>query len=156
MAREPKPRTIQDKDEPRLSYEGIPGDYAILLDGQVVGFSKSVTEGEVLGRAKLVEQARAEARQEAQEQAAMKVTAVTVRYSRTFNLGNFESVTFASEVTAEVEPGEHAHDVHDALFSLAKSEIKAQATPLLTWAKRRNEQEAANIRDSLPNGKEYR
>lgn len=76
----------------------------------------------------------------------MKVTTVQVLYSRTFNLGNFNSAKFECGLAAEIEEGESEARVAELLYDVAKATVKTQAMPVLQ--KRQDEIDA--IKASVP------
>ena len=60
----------------------------------------------------------------------MKITRIAFRYSRTVNLGNYESCKVECEMEAEPEDGELPQAVRDNLIAEVKNTVKAQLTPL--------------------------
>lgn len=76
----------------------------------------------------------------------MKVTTVQVLYSRTFNLGSYNSAKFECGLAAEIEEGEDGAAVAALLYDVAKATVRAQAMPVLQ--KRQAEVDA--IKSSVP------
>jgi Mg2+ and Co2+ transporter CorA len=81
----------------------------------------------------------------------MKVASVTVSARRTWNLGNvsdlhrYETVTFETSMTAEIEPEDNVDDVVAALFFDCKKNIVDQYKPTLQAIRK----EASAIADSV-------
>lgn len=61
----------------------------------------------------------------------MKITTVSVTYSRKFNLGNYESLELGCSLWAQVEDGEDADGVTEFLYHQAKESVKIAAMPVL-------------------------
>ena len=76
----------------------------------------------------------------------MRVTTINVAYSRTFNLGDYNSAKFECALSAEMEEDEDEAAALAALWEVAKATVKAQALPVVR--KRNDEVEA--IRASVP------
>lgn len=80
----------------------------------------------------------------------MRIREITVSYSRTFNLGDYNSARFECAITAELDDddndNEGEQEVLEDLRRIARESVQAQALPVL---KRRNEEIDA-IRAALP------
>ena len=67
-----------------------------------------------------------------------------VRYERTFNLDNYESMKVAASV--EIDDGDDPAEA----WALAKAEVAAQAKPVLDWRDKKRVTEAQHVVDGLP------
>ena len=76
----------------------------------------------------------------------MRVVTVSVGYTRTFNLGDYNSAKFEVAFSAELDEGEDPQQAHAALWALAREAMRAQSLPVV--AKRNAEVE--KIRASVP------
>ncbi len=61
----------------------------------------------------------------------MKITTVSISYSRKFNLGNFESIDLGCSLWAQVDEEEEADRVAEFLYLQAKASVKNAAIPVL-------------------------
>ena len=61
----------------------------------------------------------------------MKVTTVSISYSRKFNLGQYESLDLSCSLWAQVDEEEDADGVVQFLYHKAKSSVKEAALPVL-------------------------
>jgi hypothetical protein len=59
------------------------------------------------------------------------IKTITVTYSRTFNLGNYNSARFEVTLGAELEEGDDPAEAEAQLWAQAKEGIKAQALPVV-------------------------
>lgn len=71
---------------------------------------------------------------------AVNIRTMTVTYSRTFNLGNYNSARLEIAIGADLDPEDNAIEVEALLWQQAKMSLKEQAMPLL----RRNDEEASD------------
>jgi len=76
----------------------------------------------------------------------VRVTKISLRYGRTVNLGNFESVKVECEIEAEIEEGDDPASARKVLHEQVKADVREQLLPL---AKLRMEQ-VNEIISSLP------
>ena len=60
----------------------------------------------------------------------MNITTLKVEYTRTLNLGDYNSAKIGAEIWADLDEGEDAAAAFAALWIQAKGEVKAQAEPL--------------------------
>ncbi|WP_026730794.1 hypothetical protein [Fischerella sp. PCC 9605] len=61
----------------------------------------------------------------------MKITTVSISYSRKFNLGAYESLDLGCSLWAQVDEDEDADRVAEFLYLQAKESVKQAATPVL-------------------------
>lgn len=61
----------------------------------------------------------------------MQIKTITVAYSRTFNLGNYNSARFEVTLGAEIEEGDDPVEAEAQLWAQAKESLKAQAMPVV-------------------------
>jgi hypothetical protein len=61
----------------------------------------------------------------------MKIKTISVTYSRTFNLGNYNSAKFEYQIAAELEDGDDVQEVERDLWLAAKDNIKEAALPVI-------------------------
>lgn len=61
----------------------------------------------------------------------MKITTVSISYSRKFNLGGYESLDLGCSLWAQVEDEEDPDGVVQFLYQQAKASVKQAATPVL-------------------------
>lgn len=61
----------------------------------------------------------------------MQLKTVSVTYGRKFNLGDYNSATIDCTLWADLEEGESEADAMNALWEMAKNNVKAQALPLV-------------------------
>ncbi len=61
----------------------------------------------------------------------MKITTVSISYSRKFNLGSYESLDLGCSVWAQLEEEEEADGVVQYLYLQAKASVKNAAMPVL-------------------------
>lgn len=61
----------------------------------------------------------------------MKITTVSITYSRKFNLGNFESIDLGCSLWAQVDEDEDADRVTEFLYLQAKTSVRNAAMPVL-------------------------
>ncbi|MCC5666964.1 hypothetical protein LC653_24505 [Nostoc sp. CHAB 5784] len=61
----------------------------------------------------------------------MKISTVSVSYSRKFNLGNYESLEVGCSLWAQVEDEEDADGVVQFLYYQAKTAVKEAAMPVI-------------------------
>ncbi|WP_193201056.1 hypothetical protein [Nostoc sp. MG11] len=61
----------------------------------------------------------------------MKISTVSISYSRKFNLGQFESIDIGCSVWAQVEDEEDADGVVQFLYHQAKTAVKSAAMPVI-------------------------
>ena len=61
----------------------------------------------------------------------VKVKTVSVTYGRKFNLGDFNSATVGCTIWADVTDDQDLNAAMHGLWSMAKSNVKEQAVPLL-------------------------
>lgn len=59
----------------------------------------------------------------------MQIKTISITYKRTFNLGNYESVTLACEQTAELEEGDDAEECILELSKSCKNAVKKNIPP---------------------------
>jgi len=64
-----------------------------------------------------------------------QVKTVSVKYGTKRNLGDFNSVNFEISVWADVEEDEDLDDVMKALWEMAKENVRAQATRVVSRQK---------------------
>jgi hypothetical protein len=76
----------------------------------------------------------------------VRVTKISLRYGRTCNLGNFESVKVECEIEAELEEGDDQVAIRKTLHEQVKADVREQLLPL---ARVRMEQ-VAEIIQGLP------
>ena len=76
----------------------------------------------------------------------MRVTSISVGYTRTFNLGDYNSAKFEVALSAELDDDEDPQEAHAELWAMARDAMKAQSLPVV--AKRNAEIE--KIRASVP------
>ena len=62
----------------------------------------------------------------------MKLKTVSVTYGRKFNLGDYNSATVDCTLWADLDDGEDEAQAMEALWTMAKNNVKAQAIPLVT------------------------
>ena len=60
----------------------------------------------------------------------MQITKMAIRYSRTVNLGNYESCQVACEFEAELDPGDDAQVAKAELVEQVKGSVREQLQPL--------------------------
>jgi hypothetical protein len=61
----------------------------------------------------------------------MKITTVSISYSRKFNLGSYESLDLCCSLWAQIEEEEEADGVVQYLYLQAKASVKNAAMPVL-------------------------
>jgi hypothetical protein len=61
----------------------------------------------------------------------MKITTVSISYSRKFNLGNYESIDLGCSLWAQVDEEEEADRVAEFLYLQAKASVKNAVIPVL-------------------------
>jgi hypothetical protein len=61
----------------------------------------------------------------------MKITTVSISYSRKFNLGNYESIDLGCSLWAQVDEEEEADRVAEFLYLQAKTSVKNAVIPVL-------------------------
>jgi hypothetical protein len=61
----------------------------------------------------------------------MKISTVSISYSRKFNLGQFESIDVGCSLWAQVEEEEDADGVVQFLYHQAKASVKEAAMPVI-------------------------
>jgi hypothetical protein len=61
----------------------------------------------------------------------MKITTVSISYSRKFNLGSYESLDLGCSLWAQLEEEEEADGVVQYLYLQAKASVKNAAMPVL-------------------------
>jgi hypothetical protein len=61
----------------------------------------------------------------------MKITTVSISYSRKFNLGSYESLDLGCSLWAQLEEEEEADGVVQYLYLQAKASVKDAAMPVL-------------------------
>lgn len=61
----------------------------------------------------------------------MKISTVSISYSRKFNLGQFESLELGCSLWAQVEEEEDAEGVVQFLYHQAKASVKSAAMPVI-------------------------
>jgi len=76
----------------------------------------------------------------------MRVTAISVAYNRTFNLGDYNNAKFEVSLQAELDEDEDEAQALAALWEVAKATVKAQALPVV----RKRNDEVEKIRASVP------
>ena len=76
----------------------------------------------------------------------MKVNQIAVTYGRKLNLGDFNSAHIEMTLWAELEDGDNEATAAEALWEMAKNNVKVQALPL----KGKLEAEVTNIYMGLP------
>jgi hypothetical protein len=59
------------------------------------------------------------------------VKTVSVNYERKFNLGDYQSATIGCTLWADVDPDEDLNQAMQALWTMAKDNVKAQSLPLV-------------------------
>ena len=62
----------------------------------------------------------------------MKLKTVSITYGRKFNLGDYNSATIDCSLWAELDEEEDEAAAMNALWEMAKNNVKAQAVPLVT------------------------
>ena len=61
----------------------------------------------------------------------MKITTVSISYSRKFNLGQYESLDLSCSLWAQVDEEEDPDGVAQFLYNQAKASVKEAALPVL-------------------------
>lgn len=61
----------------------------------------------------------------------MNLTSISVEYKRTFNLQDYNSITLAIRLNADLEAGEDEQACLALLWATAKEQVKQQAMPVL-------------------------
>lgn len=61
----------------------------------------------------------------------MQLKTITVTYSRTFNLGNYNSARFEVTLGAELEESDDPAEAEAQLWAQAKEGLKTQAMPVV-------------------------
>ncbi|WP_193199662.1 hypothetical protein [Nostoc sp. MG11] len=61
----------------------------------------------------------------------MKISTMSISYSRKFNLGQFESIDIGCSLWAQVEDEENADGVVQFLYHQAKASVKEAAMPVI-------------------------
>jgi predicted Zn-dependent protease with MMP-like domain len=59
----------------------------------------------------------------------MQITEISVEYKRTFNLGNFESVTLSERIVATFDENDDIDLCNQELFDMCKAKVKANIPP---------------------------
>lgn len=65
----------------------------------------------------------------------MNITEITITYGRKFNLGNYEQLHIDLSLTAQLDETDDATQAQTELFSIAKSQVRGQALPVITHGK---------------------
>jgi hypothetical protein len=58
----------------------------------------------------------------------MKIKTVSVNYSLTYNLGNYNSIKVEAGAEAELEKGETKEEIYDRLFEDLKTQVTQKVT----------------------------